>query len=126
MSNIKVAIIEDQQATREGLAILISNTPEFEVTGRFASVEQALDWLDADPPHVLLMDIGLPGMSGIEGVTEVRSRHPHIKILMLTVYGDDQHVFEAICAGACGYLLKGTPRDRLLAAIREMRYGGAP
>src|SRR5438874_12856520 len=103
MSNIKVAIIEDQQATREGLAILISNTPGFEVTGRFASVEQALDSLDADPPHVLLMDIGLPGMSGIEGVTEVRWRRPHIQILMLTVYGDDQHVFEAICAGACGY-----------------------
>ncbi|MBZ5620810.1 MAG: response regulator transcription factor [Acidobacteriia bacterium] len=126
MPNIKVAIVEDQQATREGLAILISNTPGFEVTGRFASMEQALDSLDVNPPHVLLMDIELPGMSGIEGVRLVRSRLPRIQILMLTVYGDDDHVFEAICAGACGYLLKGIPRDKLLAAIREMRDGGAP
>ncbi len=125
-ANIKVAIIEDQAATREGLAILISNAPGFEVTGRFASVEQALDRLDLDPPHVLLMDIALPGMSGIEGVRIVRSRHPEIQVLILTVYGDDDHVFEAICAGACGYLVKGTPRERLLAAIGELRDGGSP
>ena len=123
---IKVAIVEDQPATREGLGILISNTPGFEITGRFSSVEQALDRLDVDPPHVLLMDIALPGMSGIEGVKLVRSRHPQIQILMLTVYGDDDHVFEAICAGACGYLVKGTPRERLLAAISELRDGGSP
>jgi DNA-binding NarL/FixJ family response regulator len=126
MSDIKVAIVEDQQATREGLAILISNTPGFEVTGRFASMEQALDSLDVNPPHVLLLDIGLPGMSGIEGVRLVRSRLSQIQILMLTVYGDDDHIFEAVCAGACGYLLKGTPRDKLLSAIRELRDGGAP
>ncbi len=126
MNPIKVAIVEDQQATREGLAVLIGNTAGFAVTGRFASVEQALDRLELDPPDVLLMDIALPGMSGIEGVKQVRSRCPAIHILMLTVYGDDDHVFEAICAGACGYLLKGTPRDRLMAAIREMREGGAP
>jgi DNA-binding NarL/FixJ family response regulator len=124
--NIKVAIVEDRQATREGLAILISNTPGFEVTGRFASMEQALDSLEVNPPHVLLMDIELPGMSGIEGVRRVRSRLSQIQILMLTVYGDDNHIFEAVCAGACGYLLKGTPRDRLLAAIRELHDGGAP
>jgi len=124
--NIKVAIIEDQQATREGLAILIGNTTGFEVTGRFSSVEQALDLLDLAPPEVLLMDIALPGMSGIEGARAVRSRHPKIQILMLTVYGDDDHVFEAICAGACGYLVKGIPRERLLTAIRELRDGGSP
>ena len=123
---IKVAIIEDQQATREGLAILIGNTTGFEVTGRFSTVEQALDRLGLDPPDVLLLDIGLPGMSGIEGARAVRSRNPKIQILMLTVYGDDDHVFEAICAGACGYLVKGTPRERLLAAIRELRDGGSP
>jgi DNA-binding NarL/FixJ family response regulator len=123
---IKVAIIEDQLATREGLAILIGNAPGFEVTGRFGSVEQALERLDLDPPQVLLMDIALPGMCGIEGVKVVRLRYPEIQILMLTVYGDDQHVFEAICAGACGYLLKGTPRERLLAAIRELDDGGSP
>jgi len=125
-SNIKVAIVEDQQATREGLAILIGNAAGFEVTGRFRSIEQALDRLASDPPDVVLMDIALPGMSGIEGARAVRSRHPNTQILILTVYGDDDHVFEAICAGACGYLLKGIPRERLLAAIRELRDGGSP
>ncbi len=126
MPNIEVAIVEDQQATREGLAILISNTPGFTVTGRFANMEQALASLEAHPPDVLLLDIGLPGMSGIEGVRLVRSRLPEVQILMLTVYDDDVHVFEAVCAGACGYLLKGTPRDRLVVAIRELHDGGAP
>lgn len=126
MLNIKVAIVEDQQTTREALAILIGNTPGFEITGRFASMEQALARLELDPPHVLLTDIGLPGMSGIEGVRRMQSAHPEIQILMLTVHGDDDHVFEAICAGACGYLLKDTPRERLLTAIRELRDGGAP
>ena len=126
MPNIKVAIVEDQQATREGLAILIGNAPGFEITGRYGSVEQALDGLEATPPHVLLMDIDLPGMSGIEGVRAIRSLHSEMQILMLTVYGDDDHVFAAICAGACGYLLKGVPSERLLAAIRELRDGGAP
>jgi DNA-binding NarL/FixJ family response regulator len=126
MGKIRVAIVEDQQATREALAILIGNTPGFEITGRFATMEQALPRLEADAPHVLLADIGLPGMSGIEGVRRVRSSHPEIQILMLTIHGDDNHVFEAICAGACGYLLKETPRDRLLAAIHELSEGGAP
>jgi len=126
MSIIRVAIVEDQPATREALAILIGNTAGFAVTGRFASMEEALPRLQVDVPHVLLLDIGLPGMSGIEGVRRVRSACPEIQVLMLTVHGDDDHVFEAICAGACGYLLKETPRERLLAAIRELREGGAP
>jgi DNA-binding NarL/FixJ family response regulator len=126
MPAIKVAIVEDQQTTREALAILIGNTPGFEVIGRFGNMEDALPRLEVDPPHVLLLDIGLPGMSGIEGVSRVLAIHPEIQILMLTVHGDDAHVFEAICAGACGYLLKETPRERLLSAIRELREGGAP
>ncbi len=126
MPAIKVAIVEDQQATREALAILIGNSPGFEITGRFGNMEDALPRLKADPPHVLLLDIGLPGMSGIQGVSRVRAIHSEIQILMLTVHGDDAHVFEAICAGACGYLLKETPRERLISAIRELREGGAP
>jgi DNA-binding NarL/FixJ family response regulator len=126
MRNIKVALIEDQRTTREGLAILIGSTSGFEMTGRFASMEQALPQIDLNPPDVLLVDIGLPGMSGIEGVRRVRSAHPNIQILMLTVYADDHHAFEAICAGASGYLLKETPRERLLAGIRELHEGGAP
>lgn len=123
---IKVAIIEDQKQTREGLATLIGGTPGFRTVGRFASMEETLDKLESEPPDVVLLDIGLPGMSGIEGVRRLRTRYPALQILMLTVYADDGHIFEALCAGACGYLLKDTPPTKLLEAIRELRDGGAP
>lgn len=126
MPNVKVAIVEDHPTTREALAILIGNTAGFEVTGRFECIEEALPRLETQSPDVVLLDIGLPGMSGIEGVHRIRAVRPEIQILMLTVHADDGHVFEAICAGACGYLLKETPRERLVTAIREMRDGGAP
>ena len=122
----KIAIVEDHPATREGLAVLLGNTPGHEIVGRFPTMELALARLPLNPPHVLLVDIGLPGMSGIEGVRTMRDRFPAIQILMLTVHSDDDHVFEAICAGACGYLLKETPPARLVDAIRELGEGGAP
>jgi len=125
-TKIKIAIVEDHQATREGLAVLLGNIPDHEIVGRFPTMELALARLALDPPHVLLVDIGLPGMSGIEGVRAIRDSFPGIQVLMLTVHSDDDHVFEAICAGACGYLLKETPPARLVAAIRELREGGAP
>jgi DNA-binding NarL/FixJ family response regulator len=96
------------------------------VIGRFASMEQALPVLFAEPPDVLLTDIQLPGMSGIEGVQKLKARLPQLQILMLSVYGDDNRVFSAICAGAAGYLLKDTPPSRLIEAIRELHEGGAP
>ena len=122
----KIAIVEDHQATREGLAVLLGNVPGHEIVGRFPNMELALVRLPVNPPHVLLVDIGLPGMSGIEGVRAVHDRFPGMQILMLTVHSDDEHVFEAICAGACGYLLKETPPARLVSAISELREGGAP
>lgn len=123
---IRVAIVEDQRQTREGLAALVGGTPGYRAVGRYASMEEALPRLEADPPDVVLQDIGLPGMSGVEGVRRLKARHPAVQILMLTVYADNDHVFEAICAGACGYLLKDTPPTRLLEAIREAHAGGAP
>lgn len=125
-NKLKIAIIEDHQATREGIAVLLGNVPGHEIVGRFASMELALARLPLDPPNVLLVDIGLPGMSGIEGVRLIRERFPAIQILMLTVHSDNESVFEAICAGASGYLLKETPPARLVAAIRELLEGGAP
>jgi DNA-binding NarL/FixJ family response regulator len=122
---ITVAVVEDQRRTREGLAALIVGSPGLSVCGQFASMEQALQGLTA-PPDVVLLDIGLPGMSGIDGVRALRERWPDLRILILTVHGDDDHVFQAVCAGACGYLLKDTPPDRLLAAIGEVHQGGAP
>lgn len=124
--SIKVAIVEDQTATREALAALIADTPGYRVTGAYGSMEAALIGVAPERPHVLLADVGLPGMSGVEGVRRLTERHPDLQILMLTVYDDREHVFDAICAGACGYLLKDTPPGRLLEAIQEVHRGGAP
>ena len=123
---IRVGIVEDQRATREGLATLVNGTSGYRTVGAWNSMEAALARIDADPPDVMLVDIMLPGMSGIEGVRLLKSRYPALQILMLTVYTANELVFEAICGGACGYLLKDTPPTRLLEAIREVRDGGAP
>jgi DNA-binding NarL/FixJ family response regulator len=123
---IKVAIIEDRREIREGLATLIDGTEGFHCTGSFRSMEEALARIGHDLPDVVLNDIGLPGMSGIEGIKILRERYPDLQILMLTVYDDDERIFDAICAGACGYLLKKTPPARLLECLQEAVAGGAP
>jgi DNA-binding NarL/FixJ family response regulator len=123
---IRVTLVEDQTRTREGLAALIGGSAEFDVCGQYGSMEEALPAIEESLPDVLLADIGLPGMSGIEGVRRVHQQHPQLPILMLTVHGDDDSVFAAVCAGACGYLLKETEPDRLLDCIRELHAGGAP
>ena len=123
---IRVAIVEDQTRTREGLATLIDGSTGLVIAGSFGSMEDALREIPRAPPDVLLSDIGLPGMSGIEGVRRLRERVPGVQVLMLTVHADDSHVFEAVCAGASGYLLKDTPPERLVEAIRELHGGGAP
>ena len=126
MDLLRVGIVEDQREIREGLAALVGGTPGFECTGAFRSVEDALRELPSRPPHVLLLDVGLPGMSGIEGIPLLKARCPGLAILMLTVYNDDERIIQAVCAGACGYLLKKTPPARLLEGLREVADGGAP
>jgi DNA-binding NarL/FixJ family response regulator len=126
MLPIRVGLVEDQKATREGLAALLAAAPDCTVAGSWGSVEEALAGLGAARPEVLLLDIQLPGLSGVEGVRLFRERWPAVQILMLTVYADDDRIFESICGGAVGYLLKDTPPERLLAALREVRDGGAP
>ncbi len=123
---IKVAIIEDQQVLREGLAFLINSTEGFRCTGSFGSVEQALRRIADDLPQVALIDIGLPGVSGIEGIRILKNRWPDLLLITLTVYEDDQKIFDALCAGASGYLLKRTPPARLVESLREVVNGGAP
>ncbi|HZS09987.1 MAG TPA: response regulator transcription factor [Blastocatellia bacterium] len=123
---IRVAIIEDRRDLREGLAILISGTPGYRCTGGFRSMEEALPRIGHEPPHVALVDIGLPGISGIEGIRLLRERHPTLALLVLSVYDDDERIFEALCAGASGYLLKHTAPARLLECLREVVSGGAP
>jgi DNA-binding NarL/FixJ family response regulator len=123
---IKTAIIEDERDIREGLAMLINGTEGFQCTGSYRSVEEALDRIKFDVPAVVLSDIGLPGMDGIQGIRLLKERYPQLQLLMLTVYDDDDRIFDALCAGACGYLLKGTAPARLLECLKEAVSGGAP
>lgn len=123
---IRVALVEDQFVTREGLSLLIGGSLGFEICGQYGSMENALEQIGKSPPDVLLADIGLPGMSGIEGVRRIHQSMPNLPILMLTVHEDSDSIFSAVCAGACGYLLKETPPARLLEGIRELHDGGAP
>ncbi len=123
---IKIAIIEDQREIREGLAMLIGMTPGYRCTGSYRSMEEALEKIASDFPDVVLSDIGLPGMDGIEGIRILKERHPDLLALVLSVYDDDERIFDALCAGACGYLLKKTPPARLIESLREAAGGGAP
>jgi DNA-binding NarL/FixJ family response regulator len=123
---ILVGIVEDQRRTREGLQALIGGSEGFACLGAWRSMEQALasEWTVL--PNVILIDLGLPGMSGIEGIAALRKRHPQMALVVLTVYEDNDRVFEALCAGASGYLLKNTEPSRLLEGLREAVSGGAP
>jgi DNA-binding NarL/FixJ family response regulator len=123
---VRVVLIEDLREVREGLTILINGTPGFRCAGSHRTMEEALSGLERTPCDAVLTDIGLPGMSGIEGIRILRERFPDLPVLALTVYNDDDKVFQALCAGASGYLLKNTPPARLLDSIREVLDGGAP
>ena len=123
---IHAVIIEDEFDIRQGLIALINGAPGYRCVAGYPSMEAALDGIRPPLPHVLLVDIGLPGMSGIDGLRILKERYPELQILILTVYEDDRRIFDAMCAGACGYLLKTTPPERLLEGIREVLEGGAP
>jgi DNA-binding NarL/FixJ family response regulator len=123
---IKTAIIEDQRDIREGLTMLINGTEGYACTGSYRSMEEALEKISRELPDVILSDIGLPGMDGIEGIKLLKERYPQMLFLMLTVYDDDERIFDALCAGACGYLLKRTSPTRLLESLKESVTGGAP
>lgn len=123
---IQVMIVEDEPDIRSALAALIGATPGYRCASAFGSMEEALAGAGQNPPDVVLLDIGLPRISGIEGARLLKDRWPGIAILMLTVYDDNNRIFDALCAGACGYLLKNTPPARLLESIAEVAQGGAP
>jgi len=124
--SIQVAIVEDDRSLREGLSLLINATAGYRCPRTYGSVEEALRSIGSEAPEVLLLDIHLPGMLGSEGVKVFREKYPGMQVLMLTVYAEQDKVFESICNGACGYLLKKTPPAKLLEAIREAHEGGAP
>jgi len=132
---IRVGIIEDRREIREGLALLIDATDGFACAGRWGSMEGALDAMGGigaigaaghPLPNVVLVDLGLPGMSGIEGIRLLRERHPELLLIVLSIYDEDQRIFEALCAGANGYLVKKTAPAELIEALKEAVHGGAP
>jgi DNA-binding NarL/FixJ family response regulator len=122
----RVAIVEDLREIREGLGRLINATPGYRCTGTYASMEEAHAKIPHNLPDIVLSDIGLPGMNGIEGIRILKERHPDLLIVMLTVYDDNERIFDALCAGACGYLLKKTPPQKLIESLKETIEGGSP
>lgn len=123
---IYVSVVEDDQEIRKSLSLLINNSEGYKCISNFSDCETALKELPGNPPDVLLMDISLPGMSGIEGVRRLKEKIPDLDVIMLTVHSDDELVFESLCAGAFGYLLKNIEPEKLIESIKEVREGGAP
>ncbi len=126
MSNIRVAIVEDTTSVREGMASILNASPGFECVCTCASTEEALRTIPQALPEVVLMDINLPGRSGIECVRQLKEQLPQLQIVMLTIEADSQRVFESLAAGATGYLVKSTSPAAILAAIEEVHRGGSP
>jgi DNA-binding NarL/FixJ family response regulator len=122
----RVVIVEDDRGLREGLSALIGGFPGFTCAGAYGTMEDALRDMQRLSPQVVMLDLGLPGMSGIDGIAEIRRRHPATLAVVLTVHDDDARIFDALCAGAAGYLLKTTAPARLLQSLEEVVAGGSP
>jgi DNA-binding NarL/FixJ family response regulator len=123
---ITVALVEDNERVREGLRVLIDGSDGFRCRAAYGSAEEALSRLAGEKPDVVLMDINLPKMSGIECVEQLKVKFPEMQVMMLTVYQDDEKIFRSLVAGATGYVLKKTPPAELLEAIRSLHEGGSP
>ena len=126
MKQIQVSIVEDSETLRRGLAALLDDAPDMHCRSACADAEEALQRLPADAPDIVLMDIRLPGMSGIECVARLVPQLPKARILMLTAYEDSEDIFQSLAAGAHGYLVKSSAPDQLLEALREVAAGGSP
>jgi DNA-binding NarL/FixJ family response regulator len=126
-SPLTVWVVEDNASYRESITDLVRHTPGLQFEFAFSSCEEALEELHRSAfPDIILMDIGLPGMSGIEGVRRVKAISPETRVVMLTVFDENDMIFRAICAGASGYLLKSESSERIISALQEVLSGGAP
>jgi DNA-binding NarL/FixJ family response regulator len=125
-SNLRVIVIEDLREVREGLTALINGTVGFKCVASYGMMETALAQIEKVNPDIILTDLGLPGISGIEGIKRLRLIFPATPIIALTIYDNDDQIFAALCNGANGYLLKNTPHARLLESLQEAVEGGAP
>lgn len=124
MTKIKIAIFEDNNDLRDSLSMIIDAVDDFDLVGSYSNAQRIGSRIDQSTPDVILMDINMPGVSGIEATKEIHSRYPHVKILMQTVFDEEDKVFASLRAGASGYILKNTTPDRMLQAIREVAAGG--
>jgi DNA-binding NarL/FixJ family response regulator len=122
---MKVIIIEDDKELRETYVQIIREVSNFSCVGAFSNCESAIDSFEDEVPDIILMDIGLPGMSGIEGAKVIKSLHPSIEIIMLTIYEDEDKIFQSICAGVSGYILKNSRPAEIVRAMKEI-HSGAP
>ena len=123
---LRIAIFDDNKNIRESIAMLLKTEKDFEVVGSFAHVLDCLEDVKQCTPDVILMDIEMPGMTGIEAVKIIKHELPDVLILMQTVFEDDDNVFDSICAGASGYILKNFLNTKLIDAIKELEFGGSP
>jgi len=123
---IRVAIVEDRSEVRQGLAYLIGGSEGFDCVATFEDAEAALAAMEVLKVDVVLLDIGLPGMSGIEALPQIKEKQPRAQVMMLTVYEDDDRIFQSLQAGATGYVLKKTPPAQLLDNIKTLQAGGSP
>ena len=126
MNTITISIVEDLTEVREALKRLIDQSENFGLVEGFNNAEQAEKSIPLQPPDIVIMDINLPGMSGIECIRRIKEKCPGTQFMMFTIYEDDEKVFEALKAGAHGYLLKNTPKEKLLEALEELYNGGSP
>src|SRR5688572_32494211 len=124
--SLKIAIFDDNKNIRESITLLLKTVPQFEVVGSFSHVLDCIEDIKESNPDIVLMDIEMPGMTGIEAVRFLKKEFPHIQILMQTVFEDDDRVFDSICAGASGYILKNHLNTKLIDAINELQFGGSP
>lgn len=124
--SIRIAIFDDNSNIRDSIGLLLKTEKEFEVVGSFAHVLDCIDEVRTSRPDVVLMDIEMPGMTGIEAVRAIKKEFPQVLIMMQTVFEDDERVFDSICAGASGYILKNFLNTRLIESIKELQFGGSP
>lgn len=126
MNGIKVILFDDNELLRDSIAMLLNDAGDFDLAGSYANCLDVIKNIQQTKPDVVIMDIDMPGMNGIEGVKLIRKNFPTVQILMQTVFDDDEKVFAAIKAGAAGYILKNTDPKNILEAVREVYTGGAP
>ena len=126
MAQIKVCIVEDLKDVRDGISAILTLDERFEVLSGYANAEMAAEELPAWQPDIVIMDINLPGMSGIDCIRKVKAECPHTQFMMFTVYEDEDKVFQALAAGASGYLLKKTSLSKILESLIELHEGGSP